>query len=45
VLTTEEYGIAMPKGSDELKAKINKALAEVKAENIIDQLVEKWLVG
>ncbi len=45
VLTTEEYGIAMPKGSDELMGKINKALAEVLSEGIIDQLVEKWLVS
>ena len=45
VLTTEEYGIAMPKGSSELMAKINAALAEVKAEGIIDQLVQKWLVN
>ncbi|MDD5604723.1 MAG: basic amino acid ABC transporter substrate-binding protein [Dehalococcoidales bacterium] len=44
VLTTEEYGIAMPKGSDELMSKINAALAEVKAKGVIDQLVEKWLV-
>ncbi|MDD2251888.1 MAG: basic amino acid ABC transporter substrate-binding protein [Dehalococcoidales bacterium] len=44
VLTTEEYGIAMPKGSDELMGKINQALAEVKSKGIIDQLVEKWLV-
>lgn len=44
VLTTEEYGIAMPKGSDELMGKINQALAEIKSKGIIDQLVEKWLV-
>lgn len=44
VLTTEEYGIAMPKGSDELMSKINAALAEVKADGIIDELVQKWLV-
>ena len=44
VLTTEEYGIAMPKGSDELMAKINKALAEVEADGVIEDLVDKWLV-
>lgn len=44
VLTTEEYGIAMPKGSDELMSKINTALAEVKADGTIDELVQKWLV-
>ncbi|MFC1899807.1 basic amino acid ABC transporter substrate-binding protein [Chloroflexota bacterium] len=44
VLTTEEYGIAMPKGNDELLAKINKALAEAKADGVIDDLIQKWLV-
>jgi polar amino acid transport system substrate-binding protein len=44
VLTTEEYGIAMPKGSDELMKKVNDALAEVVADGVIDQLVQKWLV-
>ena len=44
VLTTEEYGIAMPKGSDELMAKINDALAEAIADGVIEQLVQKWLV-
>ena len=42
--TIEEYGIAMPKGNEELLEKINAALAEVKAEGIIDNLVQKWLV-
>ena len=45
VLTTEEYGIAMPKGSDELMAKINDALAEAIADGVIEQLVQKWLVN
>jgi polar amino acid transport system substrate-binding protein len=43
--TIEEYGIAMPKGSDALMKKINDALAEVKADGVIDDLVQKWLVS
>jgi len=43
--TIEEYGIAFPKGSDELIAKINAALAKVKADGVIAQLVQKSLVS
>jgi polar amino acid transport system substrate-binding protein len=42
--TIEEYGIAFPKGSDELMQKINTALAEAIADGVIDSLVQKWLV-
>ena len=45
VLTTEEYGIAVPKGKEALLAEINTALAEVLAEGIIEELTAKWLVG
>ena len=45
VLTVEEYGIAVPKGKEDLLAKINTALAEVKAAGTIEQLVQKWLVN
>jgi polar amino acid transport system substrate-binding protein len=44
VLTTEQYGIAVPKGKEELLGKINTALDALLAEGIIDQLTQKWLV-
>jgi polar amino acid transport system substrate-binding protein len=44
VLTTEEYGIAVPKGKEDLLEKINTALRELLAEGIIEQLTEEWLV-
>jgi polar amino acid transport system substrate-binding protein len=44
VLTTEEYGIAVAKGKEDLLAKINTALDALLAEGIIDQLTAKWLV-
>lgn len=45
VFTDENYGIAVCKNNQELLDKINKGLAEVKAEGIITQLEEKWLAG
>jgi polar amino acid transport system substrate-binding protein len=42
-LTEENYGIAVAKGKDDLLAKINDGLKKVKAEGLIDQLVQKWL--
>ncbi len=42
--TIEEYGIAFPKGSDDLVQKINEALAEAIADGVIDNLIQKWLV-
>lgn len=45
VLTTEQYGIAVPKGKEELLDKINTALDALLAEGIIDQLTAKWLVA
>jgi len=45
VLTTEEYGIAVPKGKEDLLEKINTALGELLAEGIIEQLTATWLVG
>ncbi len=41
VLTDESYGIALPKGSENLEA-INTALAELKADGTYDALYEKW---
>lgn len=43
VLTTEEYGIAVPKGEEELLEKINTALDELLDEGIIEELTTKWL--
>jgi polar amino acid transport system substrate-binding protein len=45
VLTTEEYGIAVAKGKEDLLEKINSGLAKVKAEGTIEELVQKWLVS
>ncbi|MDV2990278.1 MAG: basic amino acid ABC transporter substrate-binding protein [Dehalogenimonas sp.] len=45
VLTTEEYGIALPKSNTALLAKINAGLAAVIAEGKIEELVLKWLVS
>lgn len=44
VLTTEEYGIAVPKGKEDLLAQINTALDALLDEGIIDELTLKWLV-
>jgi len=41
--TDENYGIAMPKGSEDLMKKINDALKKVKASGTIDNLSKKWL--
>lgn len=41
-LTSENYGIALPKGSENLEA-VNKALAEVKADGTYDTIYKKWI--
>ena len=41
-LTVEEYGIAVKKGNKELLEKINKALAELKEDGTIDELLAKY---
>jgi polar amino acid transport system substrate-binding protein len=43
VFTDENYGIAVCKTNTELIEKINKGLAAVKAEGLVDQLTEKWI--
>ncbi len=43
VFTEESYGIAVCKTKEDLVAKINEGLKAVKAEGLIEQLVEKWL--
>jgi polar amino acid transport system substrate-binding protein len=42
VFTDENYGIAFCKGNDELISQVNSALAELKSEGFIDELVIKW---
>jgi polar amino acid transport system substrate-binding protein len=44
VMSSEQYGIAVARGKEELLDKINTALDALLAEGIIDQLTEKWLV-
>jgi polar amino acid transport system substrate-binding protein len=41
--TDESYGIAVCKTNGDLLAKINKALAELKAEGFLTKLEEKWM--
>ena len=45
VFTSEFYGIAVCKTKPDLLAKINSGLKAVKAEGLIEELIEKWLVG
>jgi polar amino acid transport system substrate-binding protein len=45
LLTSEDYGISVCKKNPDLLAKINKALAEVKADGVIDQLTTKYIKG
>lgn len=42
VFTDENYGIAFCKGNDELISKVNAALAELKADGYIEELVVEW---
>ncbi len=39
---TEYYGVAIPKGQDELKAKINASIARMLEDGTIDALIVKW---
>lgn len=39
----EQYGIAMPKDDDHLKAAIDAALSEMRADGTYDALVEEWI--
>jgi polar amino acid transport system substrate-binding protein len=45
VFTDEYYGVAVCKTNADLLAKINKGLAAVKADGVIDELTQKWLVA
>lgn len=47
ILTTLEfevnyYGVALPKGNDELKAKIDASIQRMQEDGTIDELVKKW---
>lgn len=42
IFTDENYGIAFCKGNDELISKVNAALAELKSEGFIEDLVVTW---
>ncbi len=41
-LSDEQYGIALPMGQDELLAKINGALADLKADGTLDTIYAKY---
>lgn len=41
--TEEYYGIAMRKGRPELRAAINRALAEIKRDGTYDQIYSRWM--
>ncbi len=45
VFTSEDIGIAVCKDNPDLLKKINSGLKAVKAEGLIEQLIDKWLVG
>lgn len=40
--TPEQYGIAVKKGNDELREKLNKALAEIKADGTYNSIYTKY---
>jgi len=45
LLTSEDYGISVCKKNTELLEKINKGLAAVKADGLIEKLNTKWVKG
>lgn len=44
-LTKEEYAIAIKKGNTELVEKVNKALADMKADGTFDEISNAWING
>jgi ABC-type amino acid transport substrate-binding protein len=44
-LTLEPYVLAMPVAAFQLRAEVNRALEELRAEQFFEQLNEKWFVG
>jgi polar amino acid transport system substrate-binding protein len=45
VFTDEFYGIAVCKDKTDLVSQMNKGLAAVKSQGLIDQLTTKWIAG
>lgn len=45
VFTDEYYGVAVCKTNTDLLNKINKGLAKVKADGLIEELTKKWISG
>jgi polar amino acid transport system substrate-binding protein len=45
VFTSEDIGIAVCKDNTDLLAKLNSGLRAVMAEGLIEELIDKWLVG
>lgn len=45
VFTDENYGIAVCKTQTDLVTQLNRGLAAVKAEGVIDQLTQKWIAA
>lgn len=41
-ITTEEYGIAVPKAKSELTRELNEALKKLKADGTYERIVNKW---
>ena len=41
-LTSEDYGIAMAKGSEDMQKKINDALQKLKENGEYDKIYQKW---
>lgn len=45
LITHDDYAYVLNKDNTELTKKINTALEELKAEGVVDNLVEKWMNG
>ncbi|MFH2102664.1 MAG: basic amino acid ABC transporter substrate-binding protein [Chloroflexota bacterium] len=45
VMTDEYYGIAICKDRTDLQAQINRGLAAVQGQGLIDELIQTWIVG
>ncbi|MGN1115213.1 MAG: transporter substrate-binding domain-containing protein, partial [Candidatus Ornithomonoglobus sp.] len=43
--TEEEYALCTAKGNDELLAKINDAIAELKEDGTIQSILDKYIVA
>ncbi|MFR6358949.1 MAG: transporter substrate-binding domain-containing protein [Sutterella wadsworthensis] len=45
VLKAENYGFAIRKGDDKLRARLDKALDEIRADGTYDKIYAKWFGG